>query len=244
MERLHFSFFLIENRKIKCVLLPGNIRRTQFDQRSPRPFQVGPSGLREFIWEGGWVNPKKKILNAFFLAIYQLCQSIPGTAQGQTGTSRDKAGTSRDKAVTNRDKQGQSLSFPACPYLSLSVPVCPCLSLSVSACPCLSLSVPVCPCLSLSVPVRHYICYICMSTPADEYNSLRQYKHSHINFPCKSHCSNACKPWFKLSLHFSSCFLNNSFITSEQFYSSDIYHKRLHLVSFKFCLFGVNQCNK
>ena len=31
------------------------------------------------------------------LAIYQLCQSMPGTSQGQAGTSRDKQGQSRDK---------------------------------------------------------------------------------------------------------------------------------------------------
>ena len=48
-------------------------------------------------------------------AIYQLCQSMPGTAQGQTGTSRDKAGRSRDKAGTNRDKQGQTGAFPFSP---------------------------------------------------------------------------------------------------------------------------------
>ena len=87
-------------------------------------------------------------------AIYQLCQSMSGTAQGQAGTSRDTQGqtrTSRDKAWTSRDKQGHSLSVPACPYLSLSVPACSCLSLSDPVCPCLSLSVLVSPCLSLYV---------------------------------------------------------------------------------------------
>ena len=78
------------------------------------------------------------------MAIYQLCQSMPGKAQGQTGTSKDKAGT-------NTDNQGHSLSVTACPYLSLIVPTCPCLSMLVPACPCLSLDVPVGPCLSLYV---------------------------------------------------------------------------------------------
>ena len=115
-------------------------------------------------------------------AIYQLCQLMPGTWQGQAGTSRDKAGTSRDKTGTNRDIPFPSLFVPACPYLSLSV----------RACPCLSLSVPVCPCLSLSVPVCLYIWYTLMSTPADEYNSLhQQYEHSYIDFHWKIHCSNA-----------------------------------------------------
>ena len=105
-------------------------------------------------------------------AIYQLCQLMPGTSQGQAGTSRDKTGTNRDKAGTNRDKQGQTGektgTFPACPCLSLLVPVCPCLSMLVPDCPCLSLSVPVHSCLSLSVSVCLYICYTFMSTPAVE----------------------------------------------------------------------------
>ena len=83
-------------------------------------------------------------------AIYKLCQSMPGTAEGQAGT---KQGNSRDKQLQDRDKQGQAGIFPFCPCLSLLVPVCPCLSLSVHACSSLSLSVPVCPCLSLSVLV-------------------------------------------------------------------------------------------
>ena len=49
-------------------------------------------------------------------AIYQLCQSMPGTAKGHAGTSRDKAGT-------NRVKRGQTGTFPFCPCLSLLVPV-------------------------------------------------------------------------------------------------------------------------
>ena len=32
----------------------------------------------------------------------------------------------------------------------------------------------------------------------------------------------------------SSCFLNNYFVQSEQLYSSDKYHRVLHLVSFMF----------
>ena len=87
------------------------------------------------------------------LAIYQLCQSMPGTAQGQAGTSRDKQGQSRDKAGTNRDKQGQAGTFPFCPCFSLLIPVCPCLSMLFPACP----SFPVCPCLSLFVPVCPYL---------------------------------------------------------------------------------------
>ena len=102
------------------------------------------------------------------LAIYQLCQSMPGTAQGQAGTRQGQTGTNRD-----------------IPFLSLLVPTCPCLSLLVPACPCLSLYVPVCPCLSMVVPVCLYICYNFMPTPADEYNSLHQYEHSYVDFPLK-----------------------------------------------------------
>ena len=102
-------------------------------------------------------------------------------------------GASRDRAVTNRDKQGQSLSAPACPYLSLLVRVrlcrslyvpvisaCPCLSLSVLVSPCLFLSLPVCSCLSLLVPVCLYICYTCIPPPADEYHSLHQYEQATV----------------------------------------------------------------
>ena len=120
--------------------------------------------------------PKKMLMAS---AIYQLCQSMPGTAKGQAGTSRDKAGT-------NREKQGKAGTFPVRPWLSVLVPVFPCLSLLVLVCPCLSLSVPVC----------LYICYTFMSNPAEELNSLHQYEHSYIDFPCKRHCSNACKPCF------------------------------------------------
>ena len=131
------------------------------------------------------------------------------------GQRRDQQGKSRDKQGQCRDKQGQTGTFPFCPYLSLSVPVCPCLSLLVlvcpclslsvpvcpclslyvPACPCLSMSVPVCPCLSLSVPVCLYICCTCISVPSDDHYSLHQYEHSNIDFACKSHCSNACKPF-------------------------------------------------
>ena len=51
-------------------------------------------------------------------AIYHLCQSMPGTFQGQAGTSLDKAGTNRDKKETNRDKHAQPVAVPACPCLS------------------------------------------------------------------------------------------------------------------------------
>ena len=100
--------------------------------------------------------------------------------------SRDKQGQSRDKAVTNSDKQGQTRTNTEISFLFLLVPVRPRLSMHV----------PDCPCLSHSVPVCLYICYTFMSTHADEYNSLHQYKHSYINFHYKSHCSNACKTCF------------------------------------------------
>ena len=73
----------------------------------------------------------------FSSAIYQLCQSMPGTAQGQAGTSRDRQG----QAGT---RQGQTGTFPFCPCLSILIPVCPCLSLLVLVFPCMSLSVLVC----------------------------------------------------------------------------------------------------
>ena len=133
---------------------------------------------------------------------------MPVNGRDMAGTSRDKqgqSGTIRDKAGTNREKQGQTGTAPFCPCLSLpvlagpclslSVPVCPCMSLLVLVCPCLSLSVHVCPCLSLSVPVCLYICYTCISPPADDYHSLHQYEHGNIDFACKSHCSNAWKPF-------------------------------------------------
>ena len=95
-------------------------------------------------------------------------------------------GQLRDKQGQGRDKQGQAVTNRDIPFLSLSV----------HACPCLSLSVPVCPCLSLSVPVCLFICFTLMSTPLDEYNSLHHYEHIYIDFPCKSHCSNASQPCF------------------------------------------------
>ena len=125
-----------------------------------------------------WLTFWKKSLGA----IYQLCQSMPGTEQGQAGTSRDKAGTNRDKAGTNRDKQGQTETAPFCPCLSVLVPVCRCLSLSVPVCPCLSPSVPVCPCLSLSVSLCLYICYTCISPPADDFHSLHQCEYNNSDF--------------------------------------------------------------
>ena len=44
-------------------------------------------------------------------------------------------------------------------------------------------------------------------------------------------------------LFFWSCFLDNPFIQSKQFYSSDLFYKGLILVSFKICFFIVNECN-
>ena len=191
------------------------------------------------------------------LAIYQLCQSMPGTWQGHAGTSKDQQGPGRDKQGQGRDKQGQPLSVPAWRCLSLAVPACPCLSLSVPAClsmsvranPCLSMSVPVCPCLSLcalvcpclypSVPVCLYIGYTSISPPADDYHSLHRFEHSSIAFACKSTVpmhANIMFNFFSL-LFFWSCFLNNTFIQSDQIYSSDLFHKAHILVSFKFYIY-------
>ena len=89
--------------------------------------------------------------------IYQLCQSMPGTGQGQSGTSSNKQGQSRDK-----QGQGQTGKFSFCLFLSLFVPACLCLSLLVPVCPCLSMLVHASPCLSLSVPVCLYILYTCL----------------------------------------------------------------------------------
>ena len=101
----------------------------------------------------------------------------------------------------------------------------------VPDCPCLSLYVPDCPYLSLFVPVPVSTFVIPSGLPLQMNITVL---HSYIDFPCKRHCCNACKPCFLLLLYFSSCFLNNSFIQSEQFYSSDKYHRALHLVSFEF----------
>ena len=147
---------------------------------------------------------------------------MPVNARDSAGIAHGK---SRDKQGHGKDKQGQAGMNRDIHFLSLLVPVCPCQSMLVPAWLCLSLSVPVCPCPSLSVPVCLYICYTFMSTTADEYNSLHQNEHSYIDFPCQSDCSNACKPCFKVLLYFSSCFLNNSFIQSKQFYSSNKFKK-------------------
>ena len=131
-------------------------------------------------------------------AIYQLCQSMPGTAQGQVGTKQGQSGTRQGQTGTSEDKQGHSLFsllVPTCPCLFPSIHACPCLSLSVPVFPCLSLFFPVCPCPSLSVPFCFYICYAFKSTPAYEYYSCRQYEYTYIDFHCKSHCSNARKPF-------------------------------------------------
>ena len=48
--------------------------------------------------------------------------------------------------------------------------------------------------------------------------------------------------FFSLLYFWSYCF-NNPFIQSEQFFSSDLFHKGLILVSFKFCFVSVSECN-
>ena len=98
--------------------------------------------------------------------------------------ARVSAGASRDKHGQGRDKQGQAGTNRDIAFLSLLVPVRSCQSMLAPTCPCLSLSVPVCPCPSLSVPVCLYICHTFMSAPEDEYNSLHQYDHIFIDFPC------------------------------------------------------------
>ena len=114
-------------------------------------------------WSSTWLwlswPTKCEFINT--LAIYQLCQSMPGTAQGQAGKKQGQTGTRQGQG---RDKEGQTGTVPLCPYMSLSVPLC------------------------------LYICCTFMSTHVDEFNSLHQYEHSYIDFPCKIHCSNACKP--------------------------------------------------
>ena len=112
------------------------------------------------------------------LAIFQFCQSMPGTAQGQ---SREKQG-----------QAGTKWTFLFHPCLSLLVSTCPCLSLSVHACPCLSLPVPVCPCLPLPVPACP-----CLSLPV---LVLVLIVLLHI-----LHIQNVC--WFLLVLCFSISFM-------------------------------------
>ena len=156
------------------------------------------------------------------LAIYQLCQSMPRTGQGEAGTKQGQAGTrqgqtgaSRDKAGTNRGKQGQSLSVPACPYLSLSVPVCPCLSLLVLVCPCISLSALVCPCLSLYIST--------FAIPACLPLQMNITVFINMNIGLLTFLARATVP-MHANLVFNLFFF---------FYSSDAYHKGLHLVSLK-----------
>ena len=156
--------------------------------------------------------------------------------------ARESAGTSREKQGQSRDKQGQTGTNMDIPLLSLLVPTCPCLSMLVPDCPCLSLSVPVCPCLSLYVPVYIYICSTFMPTPADEYNILHQYEHSFNNFPCKSHCSNACKPCF----NFSFTFHHASSITLSFHPNSSILVKKAQRAPprfFQVFFFTLNFCN-
>ena len=158
--------------------------------------------LHDRVWLGIWLMEKWlkcvkinfsiriKDVRLFVLIILPLeCKErrIIGYLPIMAVNARDSAGTIRDKqgqTGTCMDKQGHSLSVAACPY-----PTCPCLSLSVHAFSYLSLSVPDCPSLTLSVPVCLYICYTFMSTPGDAYNSLHQYEHGYIDFPCKGHCS-------------------------------------------------------
>ena len=161
------------------------------------------------------------------LVIYQLCQSLPGTAQGQARISRDKRGR-------GRDKQGETGTFPFGPCLSLLVPVCPCLSLLVLVCPCMSLSVLVCPCLSLYVST--------FAIPSCLPLQMNITVLISMNIVTLTYLAKGAVPMhenlvlFNL-LYFSSCFLNNSFIQSNQFYSSDKYHRGLHVVSSIFFFF-------
>ena len=134
---------------------------------------------------------------------------MPVNARDKAGTSRDKQGQSRDKSGTNREKQGQTGTFPFCPSLSLLVPVCPCLSLLVLVCPCMSLLVPVCPYMSLSVSVCPCVSLSVLVCPCMSLKLLYLHVYpwrwiwtvfiSYIDFPCKSHCSEACKPCFLTS---------------------------------------------
>ena len=123
------------------------------------------------------------------MAIYQLCQLMPGTGQKQAGTSRDKAGTRRGQSGT---MQGQTGTNRDSPFLSLLVPVCPSLSMSVPVCPCLSFSVPICPRRSLSVPVCIYICYTSNYFPSDGNDGLYHYEQSYIANALRNCSSNVC----------------------------------------------------
>ena len=138
------------------------------------------------------------VVFSLYIAIIKiwLFTNYASQCTGQRKVKQGQAGTRQGQTEINRDKQGHSLFVPACPYLFMVVLVCPCLSLLVLVCSCPSWSVPICPCMSLSIQFCLYICYTFLSTPADEYNSLHQYEHSYIEFPCKSHCSNACQPSF------------------------------------------------
>ena len=130
---------------------------------------------------------------------------MPVIARDKAGTSRDKQGQGRDKQGQGRDKQGQTGPNRDSPLLSVLVGACPCLSLFVLVCPCLSLSVPVSPCLSLSLPLCLYICYTCISCPADDFHSHHQCEYSNSDFAFKSHCSNA-----------------SSFLSSSVFFNLDL----------------------
>ena len=119
--------------------------------------------------------------------IYQLCQSMPGTRQGQAGTRQGQTGPRQGE--TGKNRTNQDSPFISC--LSLSVPVCLCLSMSVPVGPCLPLSVPVCPCLSL------YISTIAIPafSPAD-YHRLHQNEHTKIDFAWKATAPMHSNPLF------------------------------------------------
>ena len=115
--------------------------------------------------------------------IYQLCQSMPGTRQGQAGTRQGQTGPRQRE--TGRNKTNQDSPFISC--LSLCVCACPCLSLSVPAFPYLSLYVPVCPCMSLQLLYLHFPLQI--TTGFIRTNILK------LTLLALGHCSNAFKPF-------------------------------------------------
>ena len=110
------------------------------------------------------------------------------------GTVQGQAGTKRGQAGT---RQGHAGTNKGIPFMSLRVLTCLCLSLSVYACPCLSLSFFCCP--SLSVLVCSCLSLTFLS---------KNIGPMHVNL-------------VHLLISFSSCLLNNYFIQSEQFFSSD-----------------------
>ena len=160
-----------------------------------------------------------------FWAIYQLCQSMPGTGQGQAGTSRDKAGTDRDTAGTNRDKQGHPGTAPFCPCLSLFVPVCPCLFLFVLVWACLSLSVFVCPCLFLYVSTFAIPAFLPLEMISTVFSSMNIVTLTLLAKATVLMHAFLTINFFSL-LYFLPCFLNKSLIHSKLFYFSDFFLQR------------------